>query len=110
MVRFLGVLTRLYSSSSVSVDPTQPVRLFLIAPSFSQSLISNCKWIDAPILLFTYKCIKLENANDIIPVFSEQSIPSPPDVLETYTLEDRLNYITDDEARQRAKDLLDKIR
>src|SRR5258707_10196484 len=39
----LEALARLYSA--FSIDPAQPVRLFLIAPSFSQSLIANCKWI-----------------------------------------------------------------
>lgn len=67
-------IARLYGK--FSIDPTQSVRLFLIAPSFSQSLISRCKWIDVPISLFTYKCIKLEGSDEIIPVFSEQTIPS----------------------------------
>jgi hypothetical protein len=104
----LEAFARLYSGN-FSIDPTQPVRLFLIAPSFSQSLISRCKWIDVPISLFTYKCIKLDDSTDIIPVFSEQTIPSPPDVLETYSLNDRLNYITDANVRATAKALLDQV-
>jgi len=54
-------IARLYGK--FSIDPTQSVRLFLIAPSFSQSLITRCKWIDVPITLFTYKCIKLEDCS-----------------------------------------------
>src|SRR6266404_6406111 len=49
---------RLYSNDSI--DPIQPVRLFLIAPSFSQSLIARCKWIDVHLSLYTYKCIKVD--------------------------------------------------
>jgi hypothetical protein len=100
-------IARLYGK--FSIDPTQSVRLFLIAPSFSQSLITRCKWIDVPISLFTYKCIKLEGSDEIIPVFSEQTIPSPPDVLETHSLDDRLNYITDVEVRLIVKRLLEEI-
>lgn len=103
----LESFARLYST--FSIDPTQPVRLFLIAPSFSQFLIARCKWIDAPISLFTYKCIKMDSSTEIIPVFSEQTIPSPPEVLETYSLHDRLNYITDVAAQESARSLLDQI-
>lgn len=103
----LEAFNRLYSS--FSIDPTQQVRLFLIAPSFSQSLIARSKWIDIPISLFTYKCITLDSGTEIIPVFAEQTIPSPPEVLETYTLDDRYAYITDDAARAQAKDLVAEV-
>jgi hypothetical protein len=103
----LEAFARLYSA--FSIDPKQPVRLFLIAPSFSQSLINRCKWVDISISLFTYKCIRLDGSNEIIPVFSEQTIPSPIEILETYTLDDRLAYITDAEVRATAKSLLDEI-
>src|SRR5580704_248527 len=43
---------RLYNpkskSCSVEIDPTQPVRLVLIAPDFSQTLVNRCKWLDVP--------------------------------------------------------------
>lgn len=103
----IEAIARLYGK--FSIDPTQTVRLFLIAPSFSQSLITRCKWIDVPISLFTYKCIKLQGSDEVIPVFSEQTIPSPPDVLETHSLDDRLNYITDVEVRLIVKRLLEEI-
>lgn len=103
----LEAFARLYGASSI--DPTQPVRLFLVAPSFSQSLITRCKWIDIPISLFTYKCIRLEGSSEIIPVFSEQTIPSPLEILETYSLDDRFAYITDDGVRTQAKDLISEV-
>jgi predicted DNA-binding protein (MmcQ/YjbR family) len=99
---------RLYSSHNV--DPTQPVRLLLVAPSFSQTLINRCKWIDAPISLFTYSCIKLEKSDDIIPVFSEQAIPSPPDTVVVHKLDDHLSYITDAEVRANVSKVLDQIK
>jgi hypothetical protein len=92
-----------------AIDPTQPVRLFLVAPRFSQSLITRCKWIDIPISLFTYKCIRLEGSSEIIPIFSEQTIPSPLEILETYSLDDRFAYITDESVRTQAKDLISDV-
>lgn len=99
---------RLYFS--YNVDPTQPVRLLLVAPSFSQTLINRCKWIDAQISLFTYSCIKLEKSDDIIPVFSEQAIPSPPDTVVIHKLDDHLSYITDAEVRTNVSKVLDQIK
>ena len=68
------------------IDPSQTARLFLIAPSFSVSLLSRCKWINVPISLFTYKCITFEDSKEITPVFSEVIIPSVPEIVETYDL------------------------
>ena len=104
----IEAFTRLYRDSGI--DPTQPVRLMLIAPSFSQSLINRCKWIDANISLFTYKCIKFEDSEDITPVFSEISIPAPPEPIEEkYTIEDRLAYITVPDIRKLLETLLEEL-
>src|SRR3990172_2030429 len=85
--------TRLYKA--FAPDPVQQVRLFLVAPSFSQTLINRCKWIDAPISLFTFGCLKFEGAAEIVPIFTEQEIPSPPEPIEVRHLDDHLKYITD---------------
>lgn len=93
-----------------SIDPTQAVRLFLIAPSFSITMLNRCKWIDIPISLFSYKCITFEDSKEIIPVFSEITIPSVPEIVETYTLDDRLKYITNPDTRKMVDDLIKEIR
>ncbi len=104
----IEAIARIYSTHNV--DPKQQIRLFLIAPSFSQSLINRCKWVDIPISLFLYKCIQFEKEKEIIPVFNEIEIPSPPEpVEEKYTVEDRLAYITDDKIRKIASDFLSSI-
>ncbi len=90
-------------------DPTQQVRMFLVAPSFSQTLINRCKWIDAPISLFTYSCLRLEGSDEILPVFSEQSVPSPPEAVEVHHIEDHLQYITDAGIRFVASDFLTEV-
>ena len=92
------------------IDPSQTVRLFLIAPNFSVSLLNRCKWIDIPISIFTYKCIAFEDSKEITIVFPEQTIPSAPEAVETYNLKDRFEYITSLDIRKIANDLIEKIR
>ncbi len=92
------------------VDPTQEVRLFLIAPSFSQTLINRAKWVDLPVSLFSYNCLKFDGEDDLIPIFSEQAIPTPPEVIEVTHLDDHLNYITDPGVRSRVTALLEEIK
>lgn len=93
------------------IEPTQKLRLFLVAPSFSVSLLSRCKWIDIPISLFTFQCIAFDdNPEEIIPVFKEITIPSIVEPPEVYTIEQRLNYITASKIRKSAEELLKEIR
>src|SRR5271166_8395 len=66
---------RLYKTHSI--DPTQQVRLLLIAPTFSQTLVNRCKWLDLPISLFTFNCLKFEGETDVVPVFTEEQVPPP---------------------------------
>lgn len=99
---------RLYKAHKI--DPTQQVRLFLIAPSFSPTLINRCKWIDLPVSLFTFNCLKFDGEEDLIPIFTEQAIPTPPEIVEVRHLDDHLNYIADPEVRSKVSALLDEIR
>jgi hypothetical protein len=99
---------RLYKPHEI--DPTQPVRLFLIAPSFSQILINRCKWVDLPISLFTFICLKFDGEDDLVPIFSEQAIP-PPVIFDGIDISGHLNYITDPELRSKASAfLLDEVK
>lgn len=101
-------ISRIYKD--YHVDPRQPVRLFLVAPSFSVSLLGRCKWIDIPISLFNYKCIAFEDSKEITAVFSEATIPSTPETVETYDLKDRLDYITSSDIKKIASDLIEEIK
>jgi len=96
--------------SQFEINPEQDVRLFLIAPSFSVSLLNRCKWIDIPISLFSYKCVKFDGSEEITPIFNEVSIPSVPKPEKAYKLEDRLNYITSADVRKIAEGLMREIR
>jgi hypothetical protein len=104
----IEAFARLYKPHDI--DPTQQVRLLLVAPSFSQALINRCKWIDLPISLFTFHCLKFEGEKDITPVFAEQAIPTPPEVVEVAQLGDHLGYITDLQVRAKVTSLLDEIK
>jgi hypothetical protein len=92
------------------IDPTKSVRIMLIAPSFSQSIINRCKWIDANISLFMFKCIKLEGSEEIIPIFSEIYIPMPPESPgRKPTIDEHLEYITSLDVRGILKSLIDDL-
>lgn len=99
---------RLYKNHGI--DPTQQVRLFLVAPTFSQTLVNRCKWLDLPISLFTYNCLKFEGETDVVPIFTEQQITAPPEIVEVSHLDDHLNYITDATVRAKVSALLDEIK
>ncbi len=106
----IEALARNYKKN-YDIDTTQPARLFLISPNFSMELLNRCKWIDIPISLFTFKCIQLEGDKDIIPVFSEVTIPSAPEVVTiNYNLEDKINYITNPITKNLVTTLLDEIK
>ncbi len=104
----IEAFARLYNTHKV--DPMQEVRLFLIAPSFSQTLINRCKWINLPIFLFTFNCLKFDGEEDLVPIFSEQAIPTPPEIIEFTHLDDHLNYITDPQVRIKVSAVLDEIK
>ena len=92
------------------IDPTQKPRLFLLAPSFSVSLLNRCKWIDTPLSLFTFQCLVFEdNPKEVVPVFKEITIPSRLQPVEVYTIEQRLNYITDSKVRKTVDEFLKEI-
>jgi len=107
----LESLARLYGKINVKIDPSQTPRLILIAPSFSINLIKRCTWIEIPISLYSFKCIKTDNSSDIIPIFHEITIPSKSrPTIEVYSIEDRLNYIKDKVAKNRFINMLNQVK
>lgn len=93
-----------------NINPRQTPRLLLIAPSVSVNLLNRCKWIDIPLSIFKFTCLRFEDSDGPIPVFSEITIPSNPDIIETYTLDDKLSYIIDGGMRKYAKEVLEDIK
>jgi hypothetical protein len=99
---------RLYKHHGI--DPTQQPRLFLVAPSFSQTLVNRCKWIDLPIFLYTFNCLKFDGDVEIVPIFSEHQVATQPEIVEITNLDDHLGYITDAPTRAKVVSLLDEIK
>ncbi len=107
----IELLARLYNKTQeTNIDPTQKPRLFLIAPSFSINLLKRSSWIDIPISLFTYKCIKIDSNQDVLPIYHEVNIPRRIQPIEVYTVEQRMNYIQDEEVKNRFKSMLNSVR
>jgi hypothetical protein len=105
--RNVEAISRMYGK--FEPDPTQDVRLFLIAPGFSTTLMNRCKWIDIPISLFQFKCIRFEDSQEVTPIFYEVTLPTISKPEERYQLKDRIDYVTEPEAKARLKALLDEI-
>ncbi len=107
IVKNLEGFTRAYKD--FNINPSQTARLFLIAPSFSVSMLNRCKWFDIPISLFTYKCISLEDDNQITPIYSEITIPSAPQITEHNDIEKNINYITNPDIKILFKEIMKEI-
>ena len=108
VLRNLDGYARAYSKHKI--NPGQEPRLFLVAPSFSVTLLNRVKWIGIPISLFTFQCIEFDNAKgDVVPVYKEVTAPGIPERVEAYSLEDRYDYITDSKVRSLAEGIVDDI-
>lgn len=105
-----GIETYARMHAGHGIDPTQPLRMLLIAPSFSQTLINRCKYLDINISLFTYSCLRFDAQQGLVPVFSEHTIPSLQEAPVVHKQEDRLSYITAPAAKTRAVSVLEWFR
>jgi hypothetical protein len=103
-------LARIYAAAKI--DPTQPARLLLVAPSFSVALVNRVKWFSLSISLFAYRCVRLDGdeQNALLPVYVEIK-PSPVvESLPAKNIDDVLGYITDLGVRGKATELLNVLR
>lgn len=63
-----------------------------------------------PVSLFTFQSLVFDDRpEEIIPVFKEVTIPSRPQPVEVYTLEQKLNYVTENTVRKTLEELLNDI-
>ena len=107
--RHIEMLARLYKDKHV-IDPTKQIRLFLVAPTFSQRLINHCRWFNLKIERFTYQCIQFEDNKEIIPVFSDSPLPDDPPPQTIYTIDEHLDYINEPLVRAQVEALLTEIK
>ena len=110
------ILTRLDSYvrrySSYGIRPGRRVRLLLVAPAFSDTLLNACKWVglNIPISLFTFACIQFDEEKDVYPIFVEQRIPASYNTTPIPDIEEHLEYITDSSLRSKTASLVEQIR
>jgi hypothetical protein len=106
--RHIDSISKAYEKFNIKSD--QPPRLVLIAPSFSIILLDRCKWINIPISLYTFKCIRLDDDNTI-PIFTVINAPEIPKPLPIRkSVREILEYITDDNMRKIANDFLAEVK
>lgn len=103
----IEAFARIYQEHKI--DPIQQARLLLIAPSFSQQLINRCKWIEIPVSLFTFQCLRFDGDSEVVPIFADQQIPTPQTIVEIPKIEDAITYITDDEVQNRVREFLSEV-
>lgn len=109
LVRSLDGLAQAYGHHAI--DPKQEPRLFLVAPSFSVTLLNRIKWVNLRISLFTFQCIQFEDAIDeIVAVYKEIATPTLPPRPVVHRLDDRYDYITDAGMRAMAQKLVAQMK
>lgn len=102
-----------YEAKGFKIDPSQDLRLMLIAPDFSQSLINRCKWLRLKIDLYRYRVLTVRKGGEVMGElidFLPVEIPSIPEREEVYTEAKHLGYITVPELRKVAKDFLSEVK
>jgi len=94
-----------------SIDVSKRPRLMLIAPSFSQRLVSRCRWIseEVSISLYSFQPIKLDDGSTTV-VYAPVEIARKPETeTQIPTRAELLDYIRDDEARRLADRFLEEM-
>ena len=106
--RNLDSFVRAYEGHQIKSD--QEPGLFLIAPSFSATLLNRIKWIKIPVSLFTVQCIELEDdVGEILPIYTYVATPVEGARVEAYSIDDRFDYITDEDVRGLGKQLITQV-
>lgn len=108
---FVDMFARTYRNQT-EIDPKKQPRLALIAPSFSQTLLNRCKWMNMsiPISLIIFTCLKFDGERDLVPVFTQIDIPEVPEGGEIPTVPDIINSIKDDGLKSLFESVLAEIK
>jgi len=105
----LETISRLHKE--FKIDPIKTPTILLIAPSFSQTLINRCKWIDIKIQLKRYFHLELEGDSKKKTIyFDDVPIPAKIEPMEVNTVEKHINYIKDKNVKEFAYDLLEEVK
>lgn len=106
-IRNLDGFVRAYGH--LKIDLSQEPRLFLIAPGFSQTFQNRFKWVNIPISLFSYQCIKIDDAvGEILPIYKEITSPAIPEQVHLLNFGESYALVTDGD-RMLAQTVVGKI-
>lgn len=108
VARNLDGFARAYSGKGI--NPCQEPRLLLIAPEFSPILLNRVKWLAFRPELFAFQVLEFaDDSASFTPVYKEVTAPKVPERIETYSLDDIYNYITDPTIRALAKEMVSQV-
>jgi hypothetical protein len=108
----LEALALAYEAKGFKIDPFQEPRIMLIAPDFSESLVSRCRWLNVNIALYRYKYLVVKKDGkeiDELIDFMSVEVPSKPEREEVFTEEKILSYMTSPGLIDLAKQFLSQI-
>ncbi len=95
-----------------SIDASKRPRLMLIAPSFSQRLLSRCRWIseEVSISVYSFQPVKLDDGSTMVVYTPVETARKPEPEKPVPTKAELLEYIRDDEARRLASRFLEEMK
>jgi len=107
----VDTVKRMYSARhpNLNIDPKQAVRLLLVAPSYSETLIRRARYLSISVALYTYICIEANGKRGLI--FRTQEIPpltTPPPTKKTR--KDFVEYIRKPEGRNFFEETCERIK
>jgi hypothetical protein len=73
-------------------------------------MLSRLKWIKIPVSVFRFKCIELEDSPGPLPTYMEENIPRVQEPPSIPTIDENLDYVTDNTVKSKAQDLLNFFR
>jgi len=91
--------------SSFGLNPDSPIRLILIAPSFTETVKRIAKYVDAELQLFEYYAIQDSKGEKAI-ICNEINFGQPPDRPQIPTIDEKIKYVTNQEAQKTLIDAL----
>ena len=92
----------------VKIDEKEEPRIILIAPGFSGILKKCAKYLDIKLDLVEYASLEVNNEKGLI--CRSIDIETPKEIPIQRSVEDHLNYITDDKVRQLSKEVIGRIK
>jgi len=92
----------------IEIDEKEDPRVILIAPTFSETLKKNVKYLSITLDLIEYEAIEVNKEKGLI--CRNIEIEAPKELPIVRNVDDHLNYITDEGLRDLCKKIIEKIK